>query len=144
MPPSSQRWYWLCVSCGLKPIGLLHTHKKKPFSYPSNDNTLVAPAGTLRVTVSYTQPQRVLSDLPYGGRNLTLWGQYRDRGSWISCRYIAAMIYKPPTSICGLLFKYIYICIYILEFCSLHSQNYSKATAPGFSNSKATAPGSSK
>ena len=32
-----------------------------------------------------------------------------------------------------------YIYIYILEFCSLCSQNYSKATAPGFSNSKATA-----
>ena len=38
---------------------------------------------------------------------------------------------------------YIYIYIYTLEFCSLHSQNYSKATTPGFSNSKATAPGSS-
>ena len=35
------------------------------------------------------------------------------------------------------------IFIYILEFCSFRSQNYSKATAPGFSNSKATAPGSS-
>ena len=28
--------------------------------------------------------------------------------------------------------------IYMLQFCLLRSQNYSKATVPGFSNSKAT------
>ena len=38
-------------------------------------------------------------------------------------------------------YKLKYIKKYIIKFCSLHSQNYSKATAPGFSNSKATAPG---